>query len=60
MEVIHKTTKEKIYSLRLDPEEEKMVESIKNAGINLPAMLRKHIKDIYKQITMDIDDKIYS
>ena len=60
MDMITLNKKFKTYSIRLSEEEWEMLNVIRKK-IDLPSMLRKHIREIYGEINKkrNIDDKIY-
>lgn len=59
MKVIKKSTKEKLYSIRLTEDQYKMVKNLKKDNVDLPEMIRSYIEYVYKK-NKDIDqDDLY-
>lgn len=59
MKIIPKAILTKTYSFRVSEDELKMIRELASE-INLPAMLREHIREIHDNIHKDPDDSAYS
>lgn len=59
MKVIKKSTKEKLYSIRLTEDQFKMVKTMKEKNIDLPEMIRKFIESVYKDNEYTDQDDLY-
>lgn len=59
MKVIKKSTKEKLYSIRLTGDQYEMVKNLKDNDVDLPEMIRMFIEDVYKQNSNVDQDDLY-
>lgn len=60
MKVIRKSTKEKLYSIRLTEDQYNMVKKLKKKDIDLPEMIRVFIENVYKENDEHVDqDDLY-
>jgi hypothetical protein len=49
----------RFYNIRVDEEDWKMIRYLRGEKVELPLMLREHIREIYRETVRKIDDDIY-
>lgn len=49
----------RFYNIRVDEEDWKMIKYLRDMNVELPLMLREHIREIYREMVRKIDDEIY-